>query len=120
MKTDLQKLGFESLATLDGGSVNEQFNNALKRASLDLQARPGETKARVVNLKITLFPIADQSGFCEDAKWAIDVTDKIPSYKSPEFSASLRRDGSFVFSEDSLVNPKQGTLDYGDMDMDDE
>jgi hypothetical protein len=120
MKTDLQKLSLGSLATLDGGSVNDQFDSALKRASLDLQSRPGETKARTVGLKITLVPVVDQNGFCEDAKWVVAVEDKIPSYKSPDFSAGLRRDGSFVFNEDSLTDVDQGTLKYGDPDMDDD
>jgi hypothetical protein len=121
MNLSIQKLSFESLATVDGGSLNEQFENALKRASLDCQSRPGESKGRVITLKVTATPIVDQNGFCEEAKWCVDVTDKIPCYKSPEFMASLRRDGSFVFTEDSVrANPSQGRLDYGDMDMDDE
>jgi hypothetical protein len=120
METSLQKISFESLATVDGGSINSQFENALKRASLDCQSRPGESRGRVVTLKFTGVPIVDQNGFCENAKWSIDVSDKIPCYKSPEFSAALRRDGSFVFNEDSLSDVNQGTLGYGDQDMDDD
>lgn len=120
MNTSLQKLGFESLSTLDGGSVDKQFEAALKRASLDCQQRPGESRARTITLKVTVVPVVDQSGFCEDVEWDAVVFDKIPSYKSSKFSASLRRDGSFVFTDDSLVDPKQGKLDYGDPGDDDD
>lgn len=116
MGSRLQKIDFESLALVDGGKINAALETHLKRASLDCQDRPGDAKARVVTCAFTFVPVMDQSGFCEEVKWDVQVKSKVPAHQSKAFSAALRRDGSFVFSEDSLENVNQGTLGYDDGD----
>jgi hypothetical protein len=88
-----------------------------KRASLDCQDRPGDPKARMVSMEFSFVPVTDQSGFCEEVKWDLRIRSKVPAHQSKAFSAGLRRDGSFVFSENSLDNVNQNTFDY---DGDDE
>lgn len=116
MASGLQRLEFESLASLDSGKIAAALELHLKRASLDCQDRPGDNKARVVSLEFCFVPVTDQSGFCEEVKWDVRIKSKVPAHQSKAFSAGLRRDGSFVFSENSLDNVNQGTLGYDDGD----
>lgn len=112
MRSSLRKLGFDSMALVEGGKINAALDVHLKRACLDCQDRPGDAKARVVSCEFTFIPVMDQSGFCEEVKWDVRVKSKVPPHQSKAYSAGLRRDGSFVFSEDSLDNVNQNTFDY--------
>lgn len=116
MGTSLHELDFQSLSHLDGGKINAAFRKHLERASYDCQDRPGDNKPRQVVVEVTFQPVTEQDGDCSEAKWDVRIKSKVPPHQSKAFSAGMRRNGTFVFAEDSLENVNQGTLGYDDGD----
>lgn len=117
MGSGLHEVGFESLSIMDDGKLNAALVTHLQRASKDCQDRPTEPKVRTVTVNFTFEPVVEQDGDCTEAWMQVKITSKIPDHKSKAYSVGLRRNNSFVFSEHSLGNVNQGTMDYGDDDQ---
>lgn len=107
----IHELNLENLLELDGGRVAAAFQLGLKRASLDCDDRPGESKARIVSLQCEITPIVGEDGYLEDVNVKFQVTDKVPTRKSRTYSMGFRKGGSLVFNDLSDDNINQATID---------
>lgn len=104
---------FETLHRLDDGRVCEAFNQAIRRAVLDCEDRPAETKTRKVVLQCELKPVCDDRGELTDVAFLFQVKDSVPTRKSKVYRGAYRKTGgtNLVFNDLSDEDPGQGTLD---------
>ena len=109
----VHQLSIPSLAELDEGRLNVAWQQALKRAAMDCEDRPGEEKARTVTLQCELLPVlaADGSGQLESVKVTFQVADKAPPRKTKKYDMGLRRGGVLVFNDLSTDDIHQKTID---------
>lgn len=107
-------LTLESLENLDLGKASLAFNQQIKRIAVDCLDRPGDVNARKVTLEVAAKPVVNDDGSCERVKLQIQVTSKIPSYRTRVYDLGLRKNGVLVFSEDSPENFDQATFFDGE------
>lgn len=111
---ELRQLDLASIAEIDGGRINLAFQQALERVLHDLDDRPGETKARVINLQVAFVPVMD-STVCDSAKVQAVVHDNVPKRTSKIYDMSLRKRAgkvTLLFRPDSLDDADQGAFDF--------
>jgi len=106
----IHALTLENLENLDLGKASAAFNLQIKRIAADCLDRPGDGNPRKVTLEIVAKPVTNDDGSCERVKLQIQVTSKIPSYRTRVYDLGLRKNGVLVFAEDSPENFDQGTL----------
>lgn len=111
MGSSLHEVDFGSLQILDDGKPNIALRKHLQRACQDCQDRPNDTTARKVTVEISFVPVIEQDGDCTDAWMQVKLKSSIPDHKTKPYSVGLRRNNMFVFSENSLGNVNQSTLD---------
>ena len=109
----VHQLSLDSLKELDDGRLIVAWQQALKRAALDCEDRPGEEKPRVVSLQCELLPLLDSegSGQLESIKVTFQVADKAPPRKSKPYDMALRRGGVLVFNDMSEDDIHPKTID---------
>lgn len=117
MAEDIHEVDFESLSVLDDGKLNLVLRKHLQRANLDCQDRPGDSKARKVTVEIAFVPVWDTQSDCTESSMQVKIKSSIPDHASKPYSMGMRRNGTFIFNNNSLVNVNQNTLDF---DGDDE
>jgi ribosomal protein L30/L7E len=100
----------ENLESLDLGKASVAFNAHVKRVAMDCLDRPGDANPRKVSMEVVVKPVTNDDGSCERVKLQIQVTSKIPSHRTRVYDLGLRRNGQFVFSEDSPENFDQTTM----------
>lgn len=114
----LHQFTLDNLESLDLGKASIAFNQQIRRVAEDCIDRPGDGNARKVNLEILVKPVTEADGTCERVKLQIQVTSKVPSYRTRVYDLGLRKNGMLVFSEDSPDNFDQATLFEGDRNDD--
>lgn len=107
--SELKKLTFAELPTLDGGRMALAFDQALERVIADCDDRPGDGKPRKITLEFIVKPTLDSQGLCESVKAAWHIKDTVPSRKSRVYDFGMRR-GMLIYQADSLDNHRQNTL----------
>lgn len=112
----LHSFTLENLENLDLGKASAAFNMQIRRVAADCLDRPGDANARKVTLEVVAKPVTNDDGSCERVKLQIQVTSKIPSYRTRVYDLGLRKNGVLVFSEDSPENFDQSTMFDGDED----
>lgn len=110
----LQAFTLENLENLDLGKASVAFNQQIRRIAADCLDRPGDGNARKVQLEVVAKPVTNDDGSCERVKLQIQVTSKIPSYRTRVYDLGLRKNGVLVFSEDSPENFDQTTMFDGE------
>lgn len=108
--SSLKQFSLLELAAMDDGRIAVAFDQAIRRAAVDCDDRPGDDRARKVLLEIEFTPTCDESGLCESVQSQIQIKDTLPSRKSRKFDLGIRKGGMFVFSPASLANHRQGSL----------
>jgi hypothetical protein len=110
----MREFTLSNLQELDGGRVDVAFQLAMKRAIVDCEDRPGESKARVVTLKVEVTPVLDEDGLCEEVRTKMVVADKVPDRKSRVYSMGLRKSSrgpQMVFNDGDPGNFRQRTIE---------
>jgi hypothetical protein len=107
----LKKLNLATCASMDGGTIANEFDLLLERAENDVRSRPDVDKVREVTLKITLKPTRfdPEKGFVDVSMQAV-VKDKLPPHDSTAYAMRATADG-LLFSEFAPENPDQMTID---------
>lgn len=106
----LEKFKLASLVTMDEGRLREAWEQALRRAYLDCEDRPGTDKARKVQLVATLTPIQDPAGGMDSCNVSFEVQDTLPKRCSPIYNMLAGRGGLF-YNELSKDDVHQMSLD---------
>ena len=106
----LHSLTLENLESLDLGKAAIAFNQQIRRVAEDCLDRPGDGNARKVTLEVVVKPETNDDGSADRVKLQIQVTSKIPSYRTRVYDLGLRKNGVLVFSEDSPENFDQTTM----------
>lgn len=109
----LQALKLDTLAELAHGKVGVAFDREIKAMGRDCVDRPGDDRARIVTLTITLKPTAvteGQSVTAEGAKAIAKVRSKKPDYETQEIDLGIRENGMTVFSPTCPENHMQQEL----------
>lgn len=99
MQPRQHELTLKDLPDLDGGRIAVAFDSAIRRAALDCEDRPGETRPRKVTLQCEVAPVCDDDGVCRDVHVSFQVKDAVPTRKSKVYSMALRKQGMLVFSD---------------------
>ena len=110
----LHEFKLETLTKLDDGRVVEAWNQALRRAILDCEDRPGVTEARKVILQLELAPTIDEDGNVDTVRGQFQVKDSAPVRKTKKYDFSPRLQGKskvLIFNDLSDDNVKQHTID---------
>lgn len=110
----LHALTLENLENLDLGKASIAFNQQIRRIAEDCLDRPGDGNARKVTLEVVAKPVTNDDGSADRVKLQIQVTSKIPSYRTRVYDLGLRKNGVLVFSEDSPENFDQTTIFDGE------
>jgi hypothetical protein len=110
----MQTFTLENLENLDLGKASTAFNLQIKRIAADCLDRPGDANARKVTLEVAAKPVVNDDGSCERVKLQIQVSSKIPSYRTRVYDLALRKNGVLVFSEESPENFDQKTFFDGE------
>ena len=100
----------QSLATIDGGRIAAAINQELKKAALDCDDRPGEKRARKINVALEMVPVLDEKGLADSVKVRATIKATHPDRRSRVFDMSLRKGGKLAYDEESLENVDQQTL----------
>ncbi len=102
----------DTIHRLYEGRVGAMIDSLFRKANLDILDRPGEPKARKVNLSFTFTPKRLADGTVE--KIDIRVTGKsvIPDYATGAIDAALKATGGVIFASDSPDNLDQTTFNY--------
>lgn len=109
---ELRELTLATLAEIDGGRLAIAFKQALQRCATDCDDRPGEKKARTVTVCLSVEPVLDQDGMCEDCDVTVTIADSVPKRKSKSYNCSLRKGGHLMFHPESLGDHEQETFDF--------
>lgn len=109
---ELKELTLATLAEIDGGRLAIAFKQALARCATDCDDRPGEKKARTVTVQVSVEPVLDQDGMCEDCDVQVTIADSVPKRKSKAYNCSLRKGGHLLFHPESLEDHEQETFDF--------
>jgi hypothetical protein len=107
----LHELKLENLTHLDGGRIVEALQQALKRAALDCEDRPGESKTRVVNLQFEFAPRIDSDGVFDTVDMKAQVKETFPTRKSRKYNLGYRKGGMLTFNDLSDENFHQKSID---------
>jgi hypothetical protein len=108
----LLKFNVAALKDFDGGRLAAAIEQELERAAKDCIDRPGEKKARKVELTFNLKPVdVDKTGVAESVSFRFTIRLKTPVRESIDYSMALKQNGTMAFSEHSPRNHRQGTFD---------
>lgn len=125
----VRTLTLATIHTLDGGTVQAEFDRLVAQALEDCHERPGLETAREVGLKFTICPVqSNGKGTGNSVEIACQVTSKIPAMSSNPTRVELRRvrgakgQNLFqgVFNDAAPDDPAQRTLDELSRDMDEQ
>lgn len=97
-----------SLATLheyEDGSLAAEFDDLLRAAVLDCLAKPGIDKPRKVALEVTLTPLTDSSGVCEDVLVNVRTSAKSPARPFQCYRMRTTRRGGLKFQPSNPLDP---------------
>ncbi len=119
MTVSHKPLTLASLVDLDMGKATLAFQQHLARAAADCIDRPGDTKPRKVILEISMVPVIENDGSCDEVNSQICVSSKVPRHQTKVYSFGVRKNGSLVFNPDSPDNVSQGTFTMEDEGDDD-
>jgi hypothetical protein len=110
----LHQFSLDTLPKLDDGKAALAFVEHVRRAARDCTDRPGEPKPRVVTLTVSVTPVMQSNGDCDEARVQIKVKSDTPVHQTKPYSFGLRANGVLVFSEHSPNDVNQTTLMDGD------
>lgn len=120
MPNALTKFSLETMKDLDGGRATLTFDEQLKVAVRDCLERPGEQRARVVTLQMTMIPVAVVEGNtvdCDGVNAVIKCTTKLPDHQARQVNFGIKNDGSLIFNKNSPNDHRQTTLDYDEEEV---
>jgi hypothetical protein len=100
-----QLLTLATLHEYEDGSLAAEFDELLRAAVLDCLAKPGIDKARKVALEVTLTPITDSSGVCEDLLVHVRTSAKSPARPFQAYRMRTTRRGGLKFSPSNPLDP---------------
>lgn len=101
-----------SLATIDSGKLAAALDEDVQRCVKDCLNRPGEKKARVVNLQVRIEPdFVDDTGDCESVKLRFALKNSLPARCTRDYSMLARKNGTLLFNDLSPGNVHQRTID---------
>ena len=106
----IEKFQLGSLSTIDGGRINEAFEQALKRCEMDCKDRPATAKARKVALTAELVPVCTPQGDLESVDVTFQIKDTVPTRESATYNMKAVP-GGLLFNELSPEDVRQGTID---------
>ncbi len=106
-----QELTLDTLKEWDNGRAAVAMKQALRRAVLDLEDRPGEKKVRKVTLTAELTPNMDENGDLDDVEIAFVIATTFPPRRTLPKPAMTDRQGRLIFNDLAPDNPAQTTLD---------
>jgi len=113
------KFDVAALKDFDGGRLATAIEQELTRAAKDCLDRPGEKKARKVELTFNLKPQdVDKTGVADSVSFKFTIKLKTPERQSIDYSMAIKQNGSMAFSEHSPRNHRQGTFDALDGEAD--
>lgn len=106
----IEKFALEALTRIDGGRINEAFNQALRRCESDCRDRPGTGKARRITLVVDMLPICDDRAELESVNVAFRIAETIPKRESKTYNMRATTNG-LLFNELAPDDVRQTTLD---------
>lgn len=115
----LERLSLETLVALDGGVAVKQFLKLLGQCTDDIKARPGEKRARKINLTLALEPKTrldtdDDAGtsvtVLTGVSLGILLDSKLPNRHTADYDLGLGPDWSLMFNRDSPFDHRQRSL----------
>lgn len=110
MDTQLQ-FNIKNLAELDNGKPNGAINHAITQIVHDVKQRANDKAKRKVNIQIEARPILDpDSGVLDSVGIVIQVKTTVPVRKTTEYPMLAQRDDTLLFSPNSPLDPRQGSL----------
>lgn len=102
-------LSLESLAKIDDGVVAAMFKKAAEQVIKDCEDRPGEKKAREVELKMTITPVVDQEGNCDGLMSQFSCKSRIPLRHTTGIPLVIKAGGKAAFQvEDEMLEEAAG------------
>lgn len=107
----LQPFRLDTLSALDGGKAVVAFDQHTRRATQDIADRPGDKSPRKVTLTITLTPVLQADGLCNEVDAQIEVSSTVPKHRTKPYSFGLNHNGMLIFNADSPDNVNQSTFD---------
>lgn len=114
----VKKFGIAELQNLDDGRVALQIDKLIRAATDDCMNRPGVEGARKITITMTMNPIQDEGGVCEEV--AVEVQSKLgtPSMCSKTFSMGTNAAQGLLYNDASNQNIHQQTLDDAENGID--
>jgi len=94
----MQELTLETLGEVDHGKIAAAFNLLLQRVMLDCFDRPGDDKARSVELRLLVSPMADpNTGAFDGCQVQFKLKSSVPPLQSKLLSMDADKRGRLKF-----------------------
>lgn len=107
----METLSLDTIANVDNGVVAVAFDKVLRTLQMDCEDRATLKKARVINLQVSLVPVADHDHLVRiDTQFHIKST--IPEKSTVCYPMHVTNDG-IQFRPEIGDNPGQRPLPYG-------
>lgn len=108
-----QALRIDTLAQLDGAKIVAAVDHELRQCVRDINDRPGDKAARVVNMQIRLVPVLDkQTGVLDSVHVQFRINSKTPIRQSAEYPMLGTNEGALLFQPHSPTDPRQRELPF--------
>lgn len=104
MGKPLVLFSIRELHQIDGGELENDFNDQLRRLVADCMDRPGIDKNRTLKLEIQLSPDKKSDGTCDDVFVECFTSSKMPSRPVRPYRMSATKNGGLKFSPSSPLN----------------
>lgn len=106
----LEKFDLSTLSRMDGGRIAVAFEQAVNRLRFDCEDRPAVEGKRVVQLEVTMEPVANDDGALSSVDVSFRIKETLPKRTSKIYNMQAVA-GGLLFNELSPDEVKQKTLD---------
>lgn len=107
-----KEFGLDSLADIDNGLLTEAFKQLRKYVVDDCVDRPGESKARTIDIRFEFIPKCDSVRVvdCDGVHVGVNMKAKLPDLKSKFYEMKPTRGGNLRFNVDNPEDADNPTL----------
>lgn len=108
-----KQLNISTLQELDRGKVAVALNHAIRQCVLDIEDRPADKTARIVEMKVKLTPKLDGDTAALDTVGAqFQVATKLPVRQSIIYPMLPSNSGALTFQPECPTDPRQASFEF--------
>lgn len=108
-----KQLNIANLQELDRGKVAVALNHAMRTCVMDIEDRPADKTARIVELKIKLSPKLDKDTGALDLVGAqFQISTKLPVRQSIVYPMLAAKEGTLAFQPECPLDPRQAAFEF--------